>query len=156
MKNLWEDSDAFLMALRLRKKGIYLPDVEALFANIVIAIVKMSTILLLKNEPEFKYRKELFLSPETQASMLVPALEALSKADLRRKPRPIINLVTKAVQNRLKNLSRDVGRAERRGITVTEQELGVSMEYMPYHCDLYGQRRRKYSVGKVNTQNFDD
>ena len=155
MRNVWQDGDAFLMALRLRKKGIMLPDVEEVFGQIVVSIVLMATLLLLK-EKGFKQCRELFLDPDTQGRMTLFALEKLATADLRKKPRTVINYVVKRVQSRLKNVERDTDRRKRKGEQVSESILGVDLDSLHLCSDYSGQTRRVFPSGRVITQNFDD
>lgn len=153
-RKLYIDCEVFVMAVRLRRKGVLLPDLENIFAQVLIQVVRMSTFLLLRN-PKFCTYKSLFLDVEVQTNLLVPVLEALNGADLRRKPESVVGLLVRTTQNRLKNLARDHTRAVKRGITLCESDFERGFASVPRCRDVNGVLRTMHPTGKVNTQNFE-
>ena len=148
------DCEVFVMAVRLRRKGVLLPELEAVFGQILIQVIRMSSFLLLRN-PKFSTYRSLFLDSETQTNLLVPVLEALNGADLRRKPESVVGLLVRTTQNRLKNIARDHTRAVRRGVTICESDFERGFASVPRCRDVNGVLRTMYPTGKVNTQNFE-
>lgn len=149
---LYIDCDLFVIAVRLHRKRNLPPELEDVFGQILIQIIRMSSFLLLRN-PKFCTYRALFLDTETQTNLLVPVLEALNGADLRRKPESVVGLLVRTTQNRLKNLARDHTRAIKRGVTVTASDGGFDSNSRVR--DLYGVVRTNYKSCKVNTQNFE-
>ena len=149
---LYIDCELFVIAVRLHRKRNLPPELADVFGEILIQIIRMSTFLLLRN-PKFCNYRSLFLDTETQTNLLVPVLEALNCADLRRKPESVVGLLVRTTQNRLKNLARDHTRAIKRGVTVTASDGGFDSNSRVR--DLYGVVRTNYKSGKVNTQNFE-
>lgn len=152
MSNVWENGDAFMMALRLRRKGVVYPDVEEVFASVVTSIVKMSTVLLVKRSAKYRRYAALFMEEDTQSQMVLNALTVLGKADTGKKPRVVINYVVKTVQNRLRDLVRNTQIHDRRAQFVTEHEIGTGLDYLSVVSDFYGETRRAASGRKVITQ----
>lgn len=142
------------MAVRLRRKGVLLPDLERVFGEILVQIIKMASFLLLRN-PKFCTYRNLFLDLETQTNLLVPVLEALNGADLRRKPESVVGLLVRTTQNRLKNVARDHTRAVKRGVTICESDFERGFASVPRCRDVNGVLRTMHPTGKVNTQNFE-
>lgn len=142
------------MAVRLRRKGVLLPDLERVFGEILVQIIKMASFLLLRN-PKFCTYRSLFLDAEVQTNLLVPVLEALNGADLRRKPESVVGLLVRTTENRLKNLARDHTRAVKRGITICESDFERGFASVPRCRDVNGVLRTMHPTGKVNTQNFE-
>lgn len=146
------DCELFVIAVRLHRKRNLPPELADVFGEILIQIIRMSSFLLLRN-PKFCTYRSLFLDTETQTNLLVPVLEALNGADLRRKPESVVGLLVRTTQNRLKNLARDHTRALKRGVTVTASDGGFDSNSRVR--DLYGVVRTNYKSGKVCSQNFE-
>ena len=152
-KNPWEESDILAMAVRLRQKGVLVPEVDNMLAEILEEAIKMATRLLLIQEPQLRWRKELFLDRETQADLMLIVLTKLKKVRVRTSV-ALVNWVTKTTQNSLRNLSRDLGRQKRDGILLGEDE--IELDSTPFCRDFYGYCYKKPDGKKVVTQNFDD
>jgi hypothetical protein len=153
-RKLYIDCEVFVMAVRLRRKGVLLPDLERVFGEVLIQIIRMSTFLLLRS-PKFCTYKSLFLDSEVQTNLLVPVLEALNCADLRRKPESVVGLLVCTTQNRLRNIARDHTRAVKRGVTICESDFERGFASVPRCRDVNGVLRTMHPTGKVNTQNFE-
>lgn len=154
-RNPWDDCEAFVMAIRLRNKGICLPEVEQVFAEIVTAIVRMSALKLLK-DPKYVGRRRLFLDPDTLSDMTLVALVALSRPIDVSRPRAVVNFIVKTVQNRLRNLVRDNSRHEARCTIQSENDLGAAIPELVglRACsDIYGRTVPMEASGREQNLN---
>lgn len=151
----WIDMEAFLMALRLRRKGILYPDIEDLFGQILVAMVETATKILLK-EPEYRCRHRLFMSPDTQSFMLLQLLQELDKVNTSMQSKQVLNFILKTVQSRLRNLVRDLSRQKRNAKVFIESEMECAIDQLSLCSDFFGQRRNHFDDGKVVTQNFNN
>ena len=152
-KNPWEESDVLAMAVRLRQKGVLVPEVDNMLAEILEETIKMATRLLLIQEPQLRWRKDLFLDRETQADLMVIVLTKLKKVRVRTSV-ALVNWVTKTTQNSLRNLSRDLGRQKRDGILLGEDEM--ELDFTGYCRDFYGNIYKRDEGHKVSNINFED
>ena len=149
----WIDMDAFLMALRLRRKGILYPDIEYVFGEILVAMVQTATRLLMKEEPEYAKHRKMFMEPDTQSFMLLLLLQKLDLVDASMDSPQVLNFIMKTVKSRLKNLVRDTYSVAKRDPNKCVGSLD-DLEVMPVCSDFFGQRRTSHDSGKVVTQNF--
>lgn len=145
------DCELFVIAVRLHRKRNLPPELERVFGEILVQIVRMSTFLLMRKNPKYLTFRSLFLDPETQSGMLVNALSALGSADLRRKPESVVGLLVTTVQNRLRNYARDCCRRQKRGTTVLESEGGFDSNSRV--CDIHGVVRTNYNPHKTSNVN---
>lgn len=151
--NCWDNADALLMAIRLRKTNKCPVDIDNLYGEIVKSLVNMATELLLKSPSYQSYGKE-FRSEDVQMTMLVHALTALEKnADTTKEPKAVVNYAVKTVQNRLRNYVRDTSKRASKVQFVTESELDADIfEAGPVTCDVTGQQiYNTYKTHKVDT-----
>lgn len=146
--NPWENADALLMAIRLRKQGIIYPDVEEVLGLVLIEIVKVATAELIK-DTKFRPHKELFFEPDTQSLALLHVLCKLESVDCTTSPRKAVNYIIKSAQNALKNFIRYKNFKKRKGTLLPIEEAN---SVLPMCSDFFGQTRRHYDDGKVNTQ----
>lgn len=146
--NPWDNADALLMAIRLRKQGIIYPDVEQVLGLVLIEIVKVATAGLIKN-PKFRPHKELFFEQDTQSLVLLHVLEKLETIDCTITSRKAVNFIIKSAQNSLKNFIRYKNFKKRKGTLLSLEEAN---NVLPMCSDFFGQTRRHYDDGKVNTQ----
>ena len=145
------DYEVFVMALRLRRKGILLPELEDALSEIIVQIVRLSAFVTMRRYPTYASYRDLFMDPENQLNLLVPAIKAMNKADLRKKPATVANLIITTLVNRYKNLARDHVRANERGITIVTPNFDTCGRV----SDLYGERRTLHPHGKVTTNEFE-
>lgn len=152
-KNPWDESDVLAMAVRLRQKGVLVPEVDNMLAEILEEAIVMATRLLLIQEPQLRWRKELFLDRETQADLMLIVLTKLKKVRVRTSV-ALVNWVTKTTQNSLRNLSRDLGRQKRTGTLLGEGD--VDLDFIGYQRDFYGNIYKREDGHKVSNINFED
>lgn len=149
----WIDMDAFLMALRLRRKGIIYPDVETVFGEILMAMVQTATRLLIREEPEYAQHKKLFLEPDTQSLMLLLLLQKLDLVDTSMTSPQALKFILKTVKSRLKNFVRDTYGVAKRNPKKCAGSID-DLSVMPICTDFFGQVRKSTDSGKVSTQNL--
>ena len=150
--NPWDNTDALLMAIRLRRKGIIYPEVEELLGLVLIEIVKLATALMLKTKDYRGYR-ELFLDNDTQAMLQLHVLMKLDKVDTSEKPKTVVNFIITVVTNRLRELIRSRNCLKNRGKLCLESETEDFHEILPVHSDFFGQTRNSLPTGKTVTKN---
>lgn len=154
--NVYEYAEEFVMALRLRRSGVYLPDVESLFSEILYGLVRLGTRLLYRECPEYSQHKAFLISPDVQSTVMLAVLEGLEKKELStKKSRSLLNYVIKTTQNRLKNAVRDNSRLKVRN-SITFSDLGMDPDCLGSCQDLNGIRRRSYKSGRVYNENKHD
>lgn len=145
----WIDMDAFLMALRLRRKGIIYPDVETVFGEILMAMVQTATRLLIREEPEYAQHKKLFLEPDTQSLMLLLLLQKLDLVDTSMTSPQALKFILKTVKSRLKNFVRDTYATKRNPSHIAGRV--EDLEVMPICTDFFGERRYASRTCKITT-----
>lgn len=148
----WIDMDAFLMALRLRKcKAIY-PDVEELFGEIILALVKTATRMLLHDEPRMRIHQSFLLSADSQQQLVLLLLEQLDKVDATRKSHLVFAYIKNIVQSRARNLVRDAHAAKR---DTRATERFEDLEVHPQVADFWGNTVKVKKTGKITNTKKD-
>ena len=154
MNNPWDNADALLMCVRLRRKGIILPDVDALFAEVLKSIILMATRLLIIDDPRFASKRDFLFDYETQTDVLLQVLTKLNKAKLR-SSKSFVNWIVKASQNALRNIVRDSTRLKRTGTLLGDGD--VDLDFIGYCRDFYGniyKRDDGHKVSNINWEGF--
>lgn len=151
--NVWDEAGILPMAIRMRKAGRCPADIDDIYGNIIVSIVRMATVLLPKEDPGFAKNLEDMLRPDVQSAMTVHALRSAEKfVDTRSQPRSIVNYITKAVQSRLRNYVRDTSRRAVLGEQVPECEVGCDInDFVTEACDLMGRKAWEQRSGKICT-----
>ena len=152
-QNPWENADALLMCVRLRRKGIILPDVDALFAEVLKSIILMATRLLIIDDPRFASKRDFLFDYETQTDVLLQVLTKLNKAKLR-SSKSFVNWIVKASQNALRNIVRDSTRLKRTGTLLGEGD--VDLDFIGYCRDFYGNIYKREDGHKVSNINWEE
>lgn len=152
-QNPWDNADALLMCVRLRRKGVILPDVDTLFAEVLKDIILMATRLLIIDDPRFASKRDFLFDYETQADVLLQVLTKLNKAKLRTS-KSFVNWIVKAAQNALRNIVRDSTRLKRTGTLLGEGD--VDLDFVGYCRDFYGNIYKRDDGHKVSNINWED
>lgn len=106
--NVYDDAGVLPMAIRMRRQRICPAEIDNIYGEIIKGIVKMATLLLPKEDPRYTMHLEEFMSEDVQSLMIVNAIRSADTlVDTKSSPRNIVNYLTKAVQNRLRNYVRD-------------------------------------------------
>ena len=142
------DMEAFMLALRLRRKGIVYQDVEAVFGQIIIALVKTATHMLIHDEPEMRMHQEFLLSADSQQQLAMLLLEKLDKVDATKKSHVAFMYIKNIVQTRARNLVRDA-HAAKRDARITERF--EDLEIHPMAADFWGDTVKARRSGKIST-----
>lgn len=138
--------EAFMLALRLRRKGIVYQDVEAVFGQIIIALVKTSTHMLLNSEPGMRIHQEFLLSADSQQQLVLLLLEKLGMIDTTKKGHIVFTYLCRIVQTRARNLVRD-SHAAKRDTRVTDSFEGLDVT--PVVSDFWGETTKAIKIGKI-------
>lgn len=155
--NVWDEANILPAAIRLRRANRCPGDIDDLYGEIMRNIVYMASVLLPKEDPRYECHREEFVSEDVQSAMLLQALSAAEKyIDTRKSGSAIVNYITKAVQNRLRNYVRDSEKRANKVDMVLESELGYDIgERGLTVCNLDGSFATIENVGgKVVTMNF--
>lgn len=139
--------EAFLMALRLRNSGVVYPDVEAVFGQIIIALVKTATHMLIHDEPEIRVHRDFLLSEDSQQQLAMLLLEKLNLVDTTKKSHIVFTYIKNIVQTRARNLVRDSHAAKR---DVRKSSRFEDLEVAPIVTDFYGDKRATIKNCKVS------
>ena len=106
--NVYDDAGILPMAIRMRRQRICPAEIDNLYGEIIKGIVKMATLLLPKEDPRYTMHLQDFMSEDVQSLMVVNAIRSADTlVDTNSSSRNIVNYLTKAVQNRLRNYVRD-------------------------------------------------
>lgn len=142
------DMEAFMLALRLRRKGIQYPDVEAVFGQIIIALVKTATCMLIHDETDMRAYREFLLSADSQQQLAMLLLEKLDKVDATKKSHVAFMYIKNIVQTRARNLVRNAHAAKRDArITDRFEDLDIH----PMTADFWGDIVKARRSGKIST-----
>lgn len=126
--NVWDEAGILPMAIRLRKADRCPRDIDDLYGQIIVGIVRMASILLPQEDPRYECHRADFLTEEVQSNMVVQILTAAEKyVDTDQPPRSIVNYLVKATQNRLRNWVRDTENRKNRIDFVSESDLGFDI-----------------------------
>lgn len=106
--NVYDDAGILPMAIRMRRQRICPAEIDNLYGEIIKGIVKMATLLLPKEDPRYTMHLQEFMSEDVQSHMIFNAIRSADTlVDTNSSSRNIVNYLTKAVQNRLRNYVRD-------------------------------------------------
>ena len=106
--NVYDDAGILPMAIRMRRQRICPAEIDNLYGEIIKGIVKMATLLLPKEDPRYTMHLQEFMTEDVQSLMVVNAIRSADTlVDTNSSSRNIVNYLTKAVQNRLRNYVRD-------------------------------------------------
>lgn len=153
--NVWDEAGILPMAIRMRKAGRCPADIDALYGNIIVSIVRMATYLLPKENPGFSKNLDDMLRPDVQSAMTVHALRSAEKfVDTRSNPRSIVNYITKAVQSRLRNYVRDTSHRAVLGEQVPECSIGCDIDaFVTEACDIVGRKAWVQRDARIRNEN---
>lgn len=146
------DLEPFLMALRLRRRGIIYPDVEAVFGEILLSLVQTATRMLIKEEADMLNHRNLLLSEDSQQQLALCLLQKLDCIDTAQKSHLVFSYVKNIVQSRAKNLVRDTYAQKRDARKSSRFE---DLEVTPLITDFYGEKRLLAKNCKVNNNQRD-
>ena len=106
--NVYDDAGVLPMAIRMRRQRICPAEIDNIYGEIIKGIVKMATLLLPKEDPRYTMHLQEFMSEDVQSLMIFNAIRSADTlVDTNSSSRNIVNYLTKAVQNRLRNYVRD-------------------------------------------------
>jgi hypothetical protein len=106
--NVYDDAGILPMAIRMRRQRICPAEIDNMYGEIIKGIVKMATLLLPKEDPRYTMHLQEFMSEDVQSLMIVNTIRSADTlVDTNSSSRNIVNYLTKAVQNRLRNYVRD-------------------------------------------------
>ena len=138
--DVWEGAEILPMAIRLRKAGKCPPDIDAIYGEIIVGIVKMATKLMPEEDPKYrKYLNGMFAEDVQMQMQIVALLAAEKKVDTCKNPHKIVNYLVKAVQSRLKNWVRDTTNRRVKVDMVVASSLDFDVEECgTKECNLMG------------------
>lgn len=106
--NVYDDAGILPMAIRMRRQRKCPAEIDNLYGEIIKGIVKMATLLLPKEDPRYTMHLQEFMTEDVQSLMIVNTIRSADTlVDTNSSSRNIVNYLTKAVQNRLRNYVRD-------------------------------------------------
>lgn len=106
--NVYDDAGILPMAIRMRRLRKCPAEIDNLYGEIIKGIVKMATLLLPKEDPRYTMHLQEFMTEDVQSLMIVNTIRSADTlVDTNSSSRNIVNYLTKAVQNRLRNYVRD-------------------------------------------------
>lgn len=155
VSDVWECAYILPMAIRLRKANKCPPDIDEIYGEIIVGIVKMATKLMpVEDKAYLKHINEM-LSEDVQMQMVFNALRAAETyVDTCKQPRKIVNYLVKVVQSRLKNWVRDTTNRRLKVDIVVESSLTFDAnEFHLKECNLQGAEVWKEKNWKNQTQN---
>ena len=125
--NVYDDAGILQMAIRMRRQRRCPAEIDNIYGEIIKGIVKMATLLLPKEDPRYTMHLEEFMSEDVQSLMIINAIRSADTlVDTTSSPRNIVNYLTKAVQNRLRNYVRDTTKRRERMDIRTESSMEIS------------------------------
>lgn len=140
MINAYEEAPAFCQAVDMWKKHALDPKTERLFSDVLSSICWMGACLLSKKK-EFAGYKILFLSADTQAALVLHALEKTRVMDIdTAHPKRAVNYYINMAQNYLRDLADKCRR--RKNFQRIEK---VDPNAASVCSDIFGERRRNHN-----------
>ena len=140
MINAYDNAPAFCQAVDMWKKRALDPKTERLFSDVLSSICWMGACLLSKKK-EFSGYKILFLSADTQAALVLHALEKTRTMDIdTAHPKRAVNYYINMAQNYLRDLADKCRR--RKDFQRIEK---VDPNAASVCSDLFGEKRKNHN-----------